>query len=459
MKEAPRPVGWYLGLRYMQGDGFVANAVAPVEAEQHGARFMFADDILLTAKNWREVIVDWWDALAVGGCLILWVPDCRHMAVGEGLARVTLEQLSGALDDRVGWQMVESDLIDGHAFVVWRKFDNARQWKTPWRKQPKHALVARTGAYGDALMASSVFPEMKARGWTISFLGKRSGVEILRHDPHVDELILLADGQVPDAELPFYWQAWAARFDRFVNLTHSIEGELLKHPDRADYWWSDAQRRALCGRSYLSYIHALADVPGPHRVAFYPGEAERKLAEGFAKRSNGFALWCLRGSAVHKWWPHAPQAICRILARSELDIVLTGGADAAPLADGIMDAVRKYHGDTERVKSCVGTHSIREIMTLAQHARVVVGPETGVMHAVSLERMPKVLLLSHSSRKNLSDDWINTTAIEPNAACHPCHRLHHKHDWCPQDSATGAAVCAASISAARVVDAVLGGLA
>ncbi|MGL1446773.1 hypothetical protein ACSTJA_23905, partial [Vibrio parahaemolyticus] len=73
--------------------------------------------------------------------------------------------------------------------------------------------------------------------------------------------------------------AWEKRYDRFINLVYSVEGELLKIPGRPDYYWPDAQRRAHCARSYLGYTHQLAQVPGPYRVCFYPSEDEKKWAE------------------------------------------------------------------------------------------------------------------------------------------------------------------------------------
>ena len=103
----------------------------------------------------------------------------------------------------------------------------------------------------------------------------------------------------------------------------------------------------------------------------------------------------------------------------------------------------------------IGTHSIREIFTLAHHAQAVVGPETGLLNAVSLQPVPKVLLLSHSAAVNLSDDWIAVKALQPQTGCYPCHRLHYGHEWCPQDQTTKAAICAASIAARDVVLAVM----
>jgi len=278
---------------------------------------------------------------------------------------------------------------------------------------------------------------------------------VLRHDPHIDEIITLDPAQAMPEELPYYWRAWEKRVDRFINLTHSVEGELLKQPGRPDYFWPEEQRRTACARSYLAHTHMLAGVPGPYRVAFYPAASEKIWAEAQAKLYGPFVLWCLHGSAVHKWWPYTPQAICRLLARSDFNFVLTGDAASAELAEAVKKAARDYFGSDARVHQSCGTHSIREVMALAHFARAVVGPETGVMHAVSLQPVPKVLLLSHSSAVNLTDDWISAEAIAPKAACHPCHRLHYGHEWCPKDADTGAAACAASIETGRVVEAVI----
>jgi len=449
-----KPAGWYLGLRYMQGQGLVARAPSPIEARHEKAQFIFADRVLCEAPNWREILEGWWQNLAVGGHLILWLPDCRHCSLEENEARLTLEDISHALDLLPGWQLHESDLIDGHIYAVWQKRGDEKQYCTPWRKQPKHVLVARTGAHGDALMAASILPGLKERGYAVSFITKRPGIETLRHDPHIDELIWLAEGQVPEEEMPYYWLAWEKRFDRFVNLTYSVEGELLKQPARPDYFWPEDQRRQHCARSYLGYTHRLAGIPGPYRVCFYPDDAEKDRAARKASEYGKFVLWCLRGSAVHKWWPYGPQAICRLLARSDLNFVLSGDAEAKPLAEDIMKAARDYHGDVSRLHDLTDRCTIREIMTLAHHAAAVVGPETGVLNAVSMQGVPKILLLSHSAPENLSGDWIAATALKPTVPCYPCHRLHYSHEWCPQDEKTGAAACAASIGIQAAVAAI-----
>lgn len=442
----------------MQSPGLVAHAAKKTASQHRGSQFIFSDRILCSATNWRELILDWWDALAVGGHLILWLPDCRYQDLSEREARVTLDDIMQTFASKSnapgGWQLREADFIDGYIYVVLQKRDDAACIKKPWVKRSKHLLISRTGAHGDALMASSILPWLKNQGWSIDFITKPAGLEVLRHEPNIDALIRHAEGQVSFGEMPYYWQSWAKRYDRFINLVCSVEGELLKQPGRPDYFWSDEQRRAICARSYLGYLHKLANVPGPYRTCFYPDEAEKAWA-GQEAAKGPFVLWCLRGRALHKWWPYGPQAICSLLSKTNLRIILSGDEESKPLAASIMNAARIYRGDMCRILDLTGKQSIRSMMTIAHHASAVVGPETGILNAVSMQPVPKVLLLSHSAPTNLSDDWIQVTALQPSVNCYPCHRIHFSSEWCPQDEKTGAAVCGASISIESVVDAVI----
>ncbi len=491
MSEDVTPAGWWLGLPYMQGEGL--RAAAPGEIPAGAPRdFLFVGDVLGLCPDWRQSLRAWWAHLRPGGHLVLWLKDCARQNV-DGY-RFTLESVDHALDGVAGWEQLECEARDGHLFAVYRKVaengngfpspipsppalfelrrtsdpegpagalakaaqrEGGHETRRPWRKAAKHALVIRSGAYGDALMAASLFPHLREEGWTLDLLTSAAGEEALRHDPHLARILVLGRRQVEDADLPHYWQAHAGRYDRVINLTFSVEGELLKQPFRGDYYWSDAQRRALCNRSYLRRIAALGGVNKPLRVRFYPTPEEKEFARRARAEFGPFILWSLKGSAVHKWWPHAPKALCRILALRHARIVLTGGEDARELAGQAVQAVRDYFGPTERLVNLTATHSMREVFALAQEAALVVGPETGVLAAASFEAMPKLVFLSHSSPVNLTDDWINATAIRPKAACHPCHRLHYGHQWCPRDEATGAAACAAGIPVDEVVEQVI----
>lgn len=61
------------------------------------------------------------------------------------------------------------------------------------------------------------------------------------------------------------------------------------------------------------------------------------------------------------------------------------------------------------------------------------GSETGVMNAIAMEEMPKIVFLSHSTVENLTRDWVNTHSLSSertvcqgrgNNEAPACHQLH-----------------------------------
>jgi len=444
--------GFCLALHHFApAEGIEVERAEPLPPELHGRPWLYCGDELLAAENWAALVRGWQERV---GTLALWVSDCR--VTNKSGARIDGDRLLAAVC-RDGWELLEDAVVDGRALVVVRK-TGAPFKDSAWRKAEKHCLVIRGGAFGDALMASSVLPALKAEGWTIDFACNETNAEVLRHDPHIGRFLVAHRGYVNDHNIGAYWHALGARYDRVVNLSYTVEHTLLKRPWDGAYFWPQETRRRMCAGSYLANNHAVADIKGPYRAKFYPSPAEAEAAATLATRLGPFVLWALRGSAVHKWYPYAPQVAVRLLAeRPELQLVLSGGPDSLELESRILDTVIEFLGAeaAKRIHSMVGTGSIRRVLALAPHAALVLGPETGVLNAVGQEPVPKVCLLSHSAPSNLTDDWRNAVPVLPDAPCWPCHRLHvNGHEHCPQDAATGAAACQASIGPERVMAAI-----
>lgn len=78
--------------------------------------------------------------------------------------------------------------------------------------------------------------------------------------------------------------------------------------------------------------------------------------------------------------------------------------------------------DHPQVIKLAGRTSLRETMALIGRADVVVGPESAIVNIAScFPGVKKVVFLSHSSKKNLTEGWANTIALEPSVPCYPCH--------------------------------------
>lgn len=319
--------------------------------------------------------------------------------------------------------------------------------------------VVRYGGFGDMIQASTIFPALKAQGLKVYVLTTPQGKAIIEHDPHVDGFLLQDTDQVPNEELAAFWEVQAARFSRFVNLSESVEGTLLAYPGRANHAWPHAVRKARMSTvNYLEWTAQLAEVPFMPAARFYPTHAENEAVDRFLQRERVRAITSsanaagallgpvnapvrfnvmvtLSGSSVHKAYPHMDHVIDRVLANLPLASVLLVG----DLPCQILEVGWERH---PRVMCLSGRIGIRETLALALACDCVIGPETGVLNAVGLEPMAKVVILSHSSATNLTKHWANTTPIEPPTDCYPCNRLHHDRRYCPEHQPTGAALCA-----------------
>lgn len=322
-------------------------------------------------------------------------------------------------------------------------------------------LVIRHGALGDALQASSILPALKEMGLHVTVETEASGELVFRNNPNVDEMIVLKPGQIPVEKMPDHWVAVGAAYDHVVNLSHVVEGALLKQRTDMAYYWPDAARRALCDRNYVETLHLVAGVPMPCRQKFYP-TTDEMVAAGRRLFSPGpVVLVALSGSTAHKRSPWNGQLATLLLHRHPTcRIVFTGTPADAGMWAAIERQVAAGYGETDRVEAVLDA-DIRTVFAMAILADVVVGPETGVLNAVAMEENHKVVVLSHSTVTNLTRDWVNTTSLTPDpdaVSCYPCHRLHFTDEFCRKDPVTGAAACMAAILPPQLLPAILDGL-
>lgn len=425
------------------------------------------------------VLREWARVLKIGGYLSLYVPSMNlYPKCGEDGANPAhkWDIYPGDVEKILrnatscGWTQVESEersMLDEYSlFLVFQKRDDGQWVERSWCRNPggkKRALVIRYGAIGDQMMAASILPGLKKLGYHVTYNTTEDAQSLLLHDPHIDEWLLQDKDQVPNTaaspELGAYWEKLRERYDYIVNLSESIEGALLAMPGRPNHSWPDAARRKLLNRNYLEWTHDTADVPRVYNQRFYATPDEIAQALAFkAEMGKPVVSWALVGSAAHKTYPWIEVVCAWLLKNSPCHIVLTGDSKVGKLLqDSIVEKLKAADLDVSRVHGMCGEWRIRQALAFAQIANCVVGPETGVLNAVAMEKVPKVIYLSHSSRENLTKHWNNTTTLFPDRAkapCYPCHRMHYDWTYCPKDEATGAATCAASISAETVFKAI-----
>jgi ADP-heptose:LPS heptosyltransferase len=329
------------------------------------------------------------------------------------------------------------------------KFVHRYSYRNP--KPEKSVAIVRYGAFGDLMQASSILPGLKEQGYHVTLYTTPRGWDVVKHDPHIDAVILQDTDQVPNQALDEFWKHEAKKYDKWINLSESVEGTWLALPGRAAHRWPTNLRHKHFNVNYFEFVHDLAGVPMPPKPKFYATDEEKAWAKKERASWGGdFALmFACAGSSVHKVWPHMDGFMARLLiTRPNSRIVLVGDELSQILEMG-------WEKEPRVVRKC-GKYTIRESLALLAEVDMVVGPETGVLNAAAHMEVPKIVFLSHSSHENLTKYWDNTIALEPrNTPCFPCHQMHYGFEHCNRDEATGVAKCQADISLDQGWDAFL----
>ncbi len=135
------------------------------------------------------------------------------------------------------------------------------------------------------------------------------------------------------------------------------------------------------------------------------------------------------------------------------------------MAVRIQEHVKRQNGSTDGLHSMVDEFRpdmtfenqrfpIRRILTQLRYCDLVISPDTGPAWAVAMEKVPKIILVSHASAENITGGWRNTVTLhadQERVPCWPCHQLHDSLDTCTPDETKQAAACISSISVSSVL--------
>lgn len=482
----------------------VADPVAVAATFEPGScDAIFSSHCLEHIEDHKAALAAWWDVIKVGGHLVLYLPHKDlYPNIGDPGANPDHKH-DFAPDDimlalhRANWHLKVSEVRDqGREYSFLMVFEKLEQHPDPDtfvhlmphpQRHAKTACIVRYGGFGDMIQTAGILPALKREGFHVTVMTTPKGQDILRDDPHIDDWIIQDDDQVPNQDLHLYWSAWERKFDRWVQLSESVEGTLLAIPGRANHGWPVVMRRKHLNVNYHERTAELAQVEFAPDARFYQTMDEQFKVQAYldhvkARVSHSrkpktlttaqaimglpptFArdavpliqpvfnvMWCLSGSSMHKAYPHMDAVIARMLVEMPQVAIHLSGDEACQILEGGWE-------EEPRVFRQCGMMTIRQTLALAKNCDLVIGPETGVLNAVAFEHsVAKVVMLSHSSHENLTKHWVNSVIIEPNreaAPCFPCHRLHYDRTHCPMEEQTHAAVCAFSITPATVYAAV-----
>jgi len=298
-------------------------------------------------------------------------------------------------------------------------------------------------------MVTPLLKLLKQDGYHVTYNTTEKGVGILKLNPNIDKFLFQKTNQVDPKDLDAFWNGLSERYDRFINLSESIEGTMLKIKGREDFEWSTQKRQSEC--SHVNYYDRTLEIGGYKDVKgmlpeLHFSSLEENLARKYrAKYKDRFMiLWSLSGSSFHKAYPYAESVAMNILNLYDDTMTVTIG-------DGVCELIEWQH---PRAKCHSGKWPIRKSLIMAKYADLIIAPETGIANAAGCFDTPKIIMLSHSSKDNLTKYFKNCISLEADAPCHPCHKLHYSLDTCPIDEMIKSPVCMAWLEPEKLKEAI-----
>jgi ADP-heptose:LPS heptosyltransferase len=419
--------------------------------------YVFGAHFLTRQQGTQGILDELWRVLRVGGHLIIYEPDpdlAPHAGTPEcdPLQKVDLRgrevaEMFGSDAQVISVRTYNASNEYSWQLIVRKKWSVAKKVrslinnikkagkKAIWgAKPPKAALVIRFGALGDTLWLTPVLRKLKEEGYHVTVNSTEYGAQVLKENPNIDEFILHdTSDDIPYEDLDAYWAELGQNYDRVINLTKSIEGDLVKVEGSEQFAWPHEKRHAECNVNFQDYTMALSGYPDAKGEIpeMYFSDMEEHLAKIWKENNKDkfTILWSLSGSAYHKTYPWAEYVAGELAARFKNLRIITVGDELCKIMEW----------DENKTTNKCGVLTVRQSFLLTKYADLVVGPDTGLMNAASCYDTPKVILMSANSTENLTKYWKNCTTLwSHDCECYPCHRLIYSNN-CPKGTVAGIA--------------------
>jgi hypothetical protein len=396
--------------------------------------------------------------LRVGGHLILHLPLAPSSEVI--VHRFTPKTMRGLVGSLGSWIAKDSYERCGTFLQIYKKVRGARGVANRKTTAQPRACIVRYGAMGDMIMVTPLIRALHEDGYHVTVNCTRYSSAILDNNPFVDNVILQEREAIPNHLLGDYWAEWCGDYDKYINLSESIEGALLKVEGRREFYTSLAWRnREAEGVNYFDRTLALGGYPervGCRGELYFSGDEERAARKFRAQYGNKFiVLWALNGSSHHKCYGLFEPVVTDWLNAHPEALVVTVGDHTASLLEF----------EHPQLVPKAGVWPIRQSLCMTKYVDLVVGPESVITNAAGCFDTPKIVLLSHSGHDNLCKYWTNCVSLAPDLELAPCygtsgcHQLHYFAKSCvlkqllnPDGTVlTELPACALAISGERLI--------
>lgn len=369
--------------------------------------------------------------LKIGGHLIVCVMVGNH---SPGVEEFYPSFLKGMVGKVGKWKIKLEEEREGKFLLICKKVEGKRGFLPKVEMVgggKKRVCVCRYGALGDAIIMTPLIKQLWEDGYEVTLNITTYCVPIFENNPYVANVLIQERDAIPNQELGMYWKFWEGEYDRYINLSESLEGDLLQVEGRRSFFTHKEWRHSQFNKNYYDYTLQKGGYPsleGKVGELFFSKSEERKAKEFFAPLQSTFNIvWALNGSSHHKVYPLMELVMMEWFQSHPDSRLITVGDYMAKLLEF----------DHPQTIQKAGVWSIREALIATKYSSLVVGPETAITNASGCFSTPKIILLSHSSKENLTKHFQNDYSLEPNleiAPCYPCHQLHYTKESCPQAS-------------------------
>lgn len=408
---------------------------------------VFSSHLLEHIEDTEAILKSWWRLVKAGGYLVLYLP-CKGLYPNDGNPDHKHEfepkDIIDILNRFASYKLIKSEVHgedNEYSFeIVAQKIESPvrvimeaeKEMETP---DTKKALVIRYGAVGDMIVITPVLRLLKKDGYHVSVVCAEN-TSVLDNNPNVDKLYPQKRDSIPSTQLMEYHKVITKGYDKVVNLCESVERTLLRDEmDDKLFFSPKEQRQADCNVNYYDRTLELAGyghIKGLNGELFI-SEAEASLIKVWNKRNEGFfkVMVQVRGSSEHKIYPYITDIVDELVEKhSDIRFFLTGGIETQ-----VLDWVHP------NIRNCIGKWNTRQSIIMTNAVDLVLSPETGILNAAGCFDTPKIGLLTHSSKENLTKYFKNDYSIESNVECAPCHKLVHKARQCKNDIEFGLPIC------------------
>jgi len=251
-------------------------------------------------------------------------------------------------------------------------------------------LIIRQSSIGDVVLTTPVIRNLKNQltgDVEIHFLIKKSYRAIIDANPHVDhtwavdenlDVVIKELAAVPfDYAIDLHNNIRSAKIKRQLKIKSSTVNKLnIKKWLWVNVGWNLMPDRHIVDR-YMDTIETLG-VSNDHKGLdyFIPQEDEIDPSEIFLDlRPNEYIAWPI--GATYKGKKFSIDKSIEILKAVELPVILLGGEVDEKDSEKILNAVGN------NVYSSVGKLSLHQSASILKQSRMVVSPDTGLMHIAS----------------------------------------------------------------------------